>query len=181
MKGVVFTKLIEMMESNFGADMVDDVLDGCDLETDGAYTAVGTYDHNEMLSIVSELGRITHIPIGRLIFQFGHYFFGQFYTMMPAFFEEPQNSFQFLETINDHIHVEVRKLYPDAELPLILTQRDGPNTLIVTYKSKRPFSDFAEGLINGCIDFYKENVSIETRDQNKEDTYCRVFKLTREI
>ncbi len=46
MKGIVFTELIDMVEATFGEDMMDDVFDDCDLESGGAYTAVGTYDQS---------------------------------------------------------------------------------------------------------------------------------------
>jgi len=52
MKGIVFTELFDMVEDKFSPDMLDDVLDGCTLESGGAYTTVGTYDHKELLEIV---------------------------------------------------------------------------------------------------------------------------------
>ena len=45
MKGIVFTEFLEMVEDKFSADMVDDIIDDCDLASGGAYTAVGTYPH----------------------------------------------------------------------------------------------------------------------------------------
>ncbi len=45
MKGVVFTEFIEMVEDQFSADMVDDIIDDAQPPSGGAYTAVGTYDH----------------------------------------------------------------------------------------------------------------------------------------
>lgn len=177
MKGIVFTEFFDLIEEIFGADMLDDVLDECDLETNGAYTAVGTYDHKEFLQIIMVLSHKTNIPVTDLVKKYGHCLFFRFHDLMPEFFEKPQNSFEFLESVHDTIHVEVKKLYPDAHLPHFQTQRIDENTLEMTYTSQCPFADFAHGLIHGCIDFYKENIEINGQDQNQNHQFSRLFTL----
>ena len=169
-----------MVESVFNPDLMDDVLDECNLESGGAYTTVGTYDHTELLQIVTVLSKHTDIPVKDLVHKFGHHLFSRFYELMPHFFEEPKSAFQFLESVHDYIHVEVKKLYPDASLPSFSTEREGDSVLIMTYKSRCPFADFAGGLMTGCIDFYKETIDIQSEDHNSDDEYCRVFTLTRQ-
>lgn len=178
MKGIVFTELLDMVEQVFGEDLAEDVLDDCDLESEGAYTAVGTYDYKELLEIVSVLSKHTDIPVKDLVFKYGHYLFSRFHTLMPEFFEKPKTAFEFLESVHDYIHVEVKKLYPDASLPSFETHRENEQTLIMIYKSQCPFADFAHGLMQGCVDFYKENIVIEGEDQNSEGQFSRIFILT---
>ena len=55
MKGIVFTEFSTMVESLFGEDMLDDLLDATDPASGGAYTSVGTYNHNELVDMVVEL------------------------------------------------------------------------------------------------------------------------------
>lgn len=179
MKGIVFTELIEMVETTFGADIMDEVIDECDLESGGAYTTVCTYDHKELIEIVSKLSEKTDIPTKDLIVKYGHYLFFRFHKMMPQFFEEPKTTFDFLESVHGYIHVEVKKLYPDATLPNFKTDRKENTQLIMTYTSRCPFADFAEGLIQGCIEFYKENITFQTEDKNTKEEYSRVFTLTK--
>lgn len=179
MKGIVFTELMSMVESTFGMDVMDDVLDECTLDSGGAYTTVGTYDHNELLAIVSALSKETGISVKGLIHKYGHHLFFRFHDIMPMFFEKPTSAFEFLESVHSYIHVEVKKLYPDATLPEFETERINDNTLIMTYTSHCPFADFAEGLIHGCIDFYKEDIDISAQDQNTEEHFCRIFTLVR--
>ena len=179
MKGIVFTELFDMVEALFGADMVDDVLDECTLESGGAYTAVGTYDHQELLQIVGALSRRTNLPVKDLIHKYGYHLFFRFHEIMPMFFEKPQSAFEFLESVDGYIHVEVKKLYPDATLPQFETKRHGDDTLIMTYTSRCPFADFAEGLIHGCVDFYKEDIEILSEDHNTETAFSRVFSMQR--
>jgi hypothetical protein len=70
------------------------------------------------------------------------------------------NSFDFLESIEDHIHVEVRKLYPDAQLPSFETQRVDNNILKMKYSSERSMSDFALGLIEKTVEHYGEPIDV---------------------
>ncbi len=180
MKGIVFTELMTMVEDKFSPDLLDDVLDECNLKSGGAYTTVGTYDHTELLEIVRVLSEHTDIPVKGLVYTYGHHLFSRFHQMMPQFFEGPKTAFEFLESVHDYIHVEVKKLYPDAALPDFATERNGSNTLVMTYKSRCPFADFAEGLMQGCIDHYKESIAIQSVDKNTEGEYCRVFTLTKQ-
>jgi len=179
MKGIVFTELFEMVEGLFGADMIDDVLDDCTLESGGAYTAVGTYDHRELIEIVGALSKHTDIPFKDLVQKYGHHLFFRFHDLMPAFFEEPKSAFAFLESVHGYIHVEVKKLYPDAALPHFETTRNNDQGLTMIYKSQCPFADFAEGLMEGCIAFYKEDITITSEDRNTNDEYSRIFTLTK--
>ncbi|MFT4982342.1 MAG: hypothetical protein ACI9UR_002213, partial [Bacteroidia bacterium] len=41
MKGIVFTEFLELVEDKFGLEVVNQIIDGCELETDGVYTSVG--------------------------------------------------------------------------------------------------------------------------------------------
>lgn len=180
MKGVVFTELIDMVEATFGADMMDDVFDDCELKSGGAYTAVGTYDHTELLEIVGVLSKHSDIPVRDLVHKYGHHLFSRFHALMPQFFDGPKSAFEFLESVHGYIHVEVKKLYPDASLPSLKTERQGDNKLIMIYKSQCPFADFAHGLMQGCLDFYKETIAIEGEDKNTDGEFCRVFTLTKQ-
>lgn len=179
MKGIVFTELFEMIRDVFSEDLLDTVLDDCILETNGAYTTVGTYNHMELVEIVGQLSKHTNIPFKDLVKKYGHHLFFRFHEMMPIFFEKPQNTFEFLESVDGNIHVEVKKLYPDASLPNFKTERSKNDTLIMTYSSHCPFADFAEGLIEGCIEFYKEDISLQSEDFNAHNQFIRVFTLTK--
>lgn len=180
MKGIVFTEFLDMVAGLFDTNMVDDILDDCDLESGGAYTAIGTYDNGELVQIVSALSKRTNLPVKDLIHKYGYHLFFRFYEMMPDFFEAPKSAFEFLESVDGYIHVEVKKLYPDASLPHFETKRSGEDTLIMTYTSHCPFADFAEGLIYGCVDFYNETVDIQSEDKNTNEQFCRIFTLVKQ-
>lgn len=181
MKGIVFSELCEMVDHVFGPDMMDDVIDMCELESEGAYTAVGTYCHGEMIQLVTALSEKSGLPAQDLVFKYGEYLFTRFYEMKPQFFKDRPTSFDFLESVDGHIHVEVKKLYNDAELPEFSTQRPDDRTMIMTYRSKRPFADLAAGLIRGCVDHYKEDVTIDAVDNNEGEYFGRIFTLKKHV
>lgn len=178
MKGVVFTEFLEMVETKFGYDMVDHILNQSDLESGGIYTAVGTYDHKEMFTLLRHLSEKAQIGIPDLLHVYGRYLFRYFVANYSDFFTHQTNSFDFLESIETHIHVEVKKLYPDAELPRFVTNRPDNQTLIMIYHSNRKMADFAEGLISECMEFFGEPCDIQKEPLDEAGEQVR-FRLTK--
>src|SRR5262245_41617413 len=105
MKGIVFTEFLEMVEEKFSPDVVDRIVDGADLASGGVYTSVGTYDHKEMIRLVTCLSEETGIPSPALMKVFGEHLFGRFSTLYPAYFSGMDSSFSFLAKVEDYIHV----------------------------------------------------------------------------
>lgn len=160
MKGIVFTEFIEMVEQKFSTSLANRLIDESDLPSSGAYTAVGTYDHQELVSMVIKLSEISGLPIPVLIKTFGVYLFDRFYVLYPAFFQGVTSALDFLSSIEEIIHPEVLKLYPDAELPRFEIARPDSNTLIMTYYSERHFGDLAEGLIEACVEHFGDPLNL---------------------
>lgn len=181
MKGIVFTEFVEMIEKEFGIEMADDLLMQSDLPSGGAYTAVGNYDHQEMLKMVALLSQKTGLPAPDLARAFGKYLFQRFTTLYARFFENVSDAFDMLARIDSYIHMEVRKLYHDAELPRVLTETAPDGTLTLTYSSARPFADVAEGLIRGCVTHFGESVEITRRVDEPTDARHAIFVLRRTL
>lgn len=154
MKGVIFTEFLEMVETTLSPEIADRLLDECDLPSGGIYTAVGTYDHQEIVAMITKLSEITGISPPDLIKAFGNYLFPRFRTLYPGFFEGIDSALDFLSQIESVIHLQVLKLYPDAQLPRFEIQRPDHLTLVMTYYSDRHMGDLAEGLIEACIKHY---------------------------
>ena len=176
MKGIVFTELIEMVEQDLGIEIADRMISGADTENSGAYTAVGTYDHAELLRLVVSLSEETKIPVPNLVQSFGKYLFKRFRELHPQFFSGSTSAIDFLPLVESYIHVEVRKLYPDAELPSFDCETDG-NSMSMTYRSKRPFADLAEGLILACVEHFEDSLEVTRNDLGAQDGTEAVFTL----
>jgi len=168
MKGVVFTHFIKMVEEAHGFKTVDRIIEASDLPSGGSYTAVGTYDHTEIVQLVVNLSKETSTEVPDLLRGFGAYLFNQLATAYPKFVEGTSDPLDFLGRIEGYIHVEVRKLYPDAELPRFECERTSPKQLIMIYQSNRHFEDLCEGLIRGSLDFFKASATIERESLEDE-------------
>lgn len=178
MKGIVFTEFIEMVEQKFSPSVANRLLDECDLPSGGAYTAVGTYDYQELVSMVVKLAEISGLPAPVLIKAFGNYMFGRFHALYPVFFEGVTSAQDFLAKIEEIVHAEVLKLYPDAELPRFEITRPDSDTLIMTYYSERHFGDLAEGLIEACIGHFGKPLKL-TRENLDEAGQPVRFTISR--
>ena len=170
MKGVVFTEFMDMVEQRFSSDMLDDIIGDAQLPSGGAYTSVGTYPHGEMVALVSALSARSGAAVPDLLRAFGEYLFGRFVKGYPAFFIGQNDAFTFLAGIEDVIHAEVRKLYPDAELPRFEVEHHDERRLAIVYSSGRHFEDLAEGLIAGCVAHFGRPATLrrETIDEGEQ-------------
>jgi hypothetical protein len=166
MKGIVFTEFLVLVENEFGLEVVQQIIDECELDTEGIYTSVGTYSHKDMFKMVGKLSEIKGIPVPELLVVFGEYFFTTLKDKYPVFVEKP-NLFNFLNSIDEYIHPEVLKLYPDAELPRFDTEIKSDIEMILNYISSRKMSDLAIGLIKGAAKYFKEDVGVvKIREEN---------------
>ncbi len=178
MKGVVFSEFIDFVEETFSAEVVDDIIEVSDLPSGGAYTTVGTYDHRELLKLVAALSERSSIPIPVLVRSFGKHLFGRLTLAYPRFLDGIETSFEFLQRVENHIHVEVLKLYPDAELPHFECEASQPGRLSMIYRSQRPLADLAEGLMEGCAEHFSERIRIERENLADEPHSAVHFLLT---
>jgi hypothetical protein len=154
MKGVVFVELLAMAESAFGEAAVDAVLDSRPLSTGGAFTRVGNYPCSDLIAIVEGLSERADTPADELQRRFGHWMMAHFAAVYPQLMAAHDDALSMLEAIEGEVHVEVRKLYPEAELPRFETKRLGPRRLRMTYRSPRPLGAFCQGLIEACLDHF---------------------------
>ncbi|WP_415886465.1 heme NO-binding domain-containing protein [Neptuniibacter sp. QD37_6] len=168
MLGIVFTEFMEMVEEKFSADVLDEVLETPGLKSDGVYTSVGYYDHKDMVKMVVELSKQVDVPVDDLIEAFGQYLFGILISKYPTLKENISSALDFLETVDGTVHKQVKKLYPEAELPEFDCERIDQSTLNLHYRSKRPFSILALGLIKGCGDFFGDKLEVThtSREEN---------------
>lgn len=181
MKGVVFREFIDMVENIFGEEMVDDLITATDPASKGAYTSVGTYDHSELLNMVAELSRRTGLGQDVLVHDFGLHLARVFAKKFSGFFDSCEGTFDFLKRIDNHIHVEVKKLYPDAQLPKFTYTEISPYEFELKYESSRDFSHLAHGLIVGCMEHFHESFQIERQDVATSPDIQVIFKLRRFI
>lgn len=177
MKGLVFTTFYSHVEDRYGLDMLEDIIEDADLPNKGAYTSVGTYPFQDMVALVTALTKRTGKPLPALLEDFGYACFGHWVSYVPAHFNN-KDLFDILEGV-DHFHEhEVRKLYPDAELPSFKVQSRDARTLVMNYFSCKPLADLAVGVIKGAADHLGENIEVNYQSVGGAEPYVR-FQVSR--
>ncbi|QCX39916.1 hypothetical protein FF125_16265 [Aureibaculum algae] len=168
MKGIVFTEFLDLVEAKFGLEMVDKIINESDLESNGAYTAVGTYSFSEMLQLLQHLSENTGISKDDLLLVYAEHFFAVLAESYPGLIETYKDPIEMLASIENHIHIEVRKIYPDAELPTFEILERTDNSLIMIYKSSRAMHYFGLGLMNKTFEHFNSSATINL-EKIKED------------
>ena len=178
MKGIVFREFLAMVETKYGYSVVDEIIEKSNIKSKGAYTSVGTYPHEEMFKLVDQLSRILNVEPEKLFYAYGEYVFGSFLKAYPHLTISYTDAFDLLSHIEGTIHVEVLKLYPDAELPSLETRERTDHSMIMVYRSQRKMSDFAEGLIQATLDHFNEKAIVQ-KEILAEDRSEVLFSITK--
>ena len=180
MKGIVFTKFLEMVEQRYSADIVDDLIDalGADADADGSYTAVGYYAHHQFLTLVETLATKTGQSKHACCVEFGDYLIADLAKLFPDFFNGHPDVFSFLTLIGQVIEDEAKKLYPETNHPeLSVIEQDGTR-LVVNYALHRPLADMAEGKLLGSINHFVGGCD-GAREDKGTDGRAAVFTITK--
>jgi hypothetical protein len=170
MKGIVFTEFLDLVEDKFGLEMVDKIISSSNLESGGIYTSVGTYKFSEMLQLLQHLSTNTGTSIDDLLLVYAEHFFGVLENSYPGLLATYTDPIELLSSIENHIHIEVQKIYPDAELPTFEVIEKTKNSLIMIYKSSRAMHHFGLGLMNKTFEHFNTTASIVLEKLNDDGT-----------
>lgn len=146
MKGLVFTTFYDFCEEKVGADALDEIIEAADLPHAGGYTSVGTYPFQEMVALITAYVARCGQSMPFVMEQFGEFCFASWVKKFPHLFAE-RDLFDVLAGIDTFHESEVRKLYPDAELPSFKVVHRSANKLVLDYRSCKPLADLAVGVI----------------------------------
>ena len=178
MKGLVFTTFYDFCETNFSADLLDDIIAESGVPHDGAYTSVGTYPFEEMVALVTSATAVAGIGLRSLLERFGEHCFNKWVGYVPAHFQG-KDLFDVLASIDTFHEDEVRKLYPDAELPSFVVESRSARELTLCYFSCKPLADLATGVIIGASKHLRDPVDIHHRAVADGDRPHVRFTITR--
>lgn len=173
MKGIVFTEFLDMVEGQFGLDTVDEIIEASNLPSEGVYTSVGTYEFNEMVALLTSLHTKVKIPVDDLLQAFGHYLFSSLGKAHPEVIQSYTSPIGLLYSIEDHIHVHVQKLYPDAELPSFKILEKTDTSISMVYTSSRGLYRLALGLIEKCFEHFNTTSQVSFELLKEDGTEVR--------
>lgn len=161
MLGIIFTNLVEMIETTISYEMADEILEEANLSSDGIFTSVGHYPLEDVVEIVTLLSQKTEIPPDDLIFAFGKYLFVKLIEGHKHIVRPDADLFDLLAELDSNIHVEVLKLYPNATLPTFTVVKREKEMIDMIYQSPRQLETLASGLIHGGAEYFKTEVTVD--------------------
>ncbi|NAW57546.1 MULTISPECIES: heme NO-binding domain-containing protein [unclassified Vibrio] len=166
MKGIIFTEFMDLVEEKFGLEVLDTVLRMS--ANPGAYTSVGSYDHRELVRLIQNLSQVTGVSAEQLQQLFGRAAFDNLYLSLPSNVSTPHFSscFAFIRHVEEYIHLEVKKLYPDAKPPRFEFISESQSYMEFDYRSARCLAHVCFGLIKGCAAHFGERVDIVMTPQS---------------
>jgi hypothetical protein len=162
MKGVVFTEFIEFIEDQFGFETVDAMIEKSGQS--GVYTQAENYTFEELAALVIALSEILQTPLNTLLEAYGKHLFTKLVELYPNA-GKFTSSFDIIANVDKIIHPEVKKLYPDADLPSFNVKEKDENRMVLQYISDKPLHYFARGLMLGAAEHFNENLQIIVHEQ----------------
>ncbi|WP_108791249.1 heme NO-binding domain-containing protein [Erythrobacter sp. Alg231-14] len=160
MKGIIYAELVGFLDHKGGPSFTEEVLAGAELPHGGAFSRVSQYPWEQAVQVVTSASRISGADANDLCQEFGRFLFGRFTVLYTEIVNRYPTAETMLEHVEDHIHQEVKVLYPDAAPPTVTTRKDGDD-LVVEYQSHRPFAFIAAGLVQGCMSHFGDSRTME--------------------
>lgn len=157
MKGVIFNVVEEVLGEAFGPEMWDRAVDRAG--ADGAYTSLGNYPGGDLTKIVAAVSELANLSRDQVLAAAGRLGFKHLAGRHAELLAGATDWRGVLEQLDGIIHPEVRKIYPDAQVPMFEAQR-GDGTLVLEYRSHRQLCRLAEGLIQGLGDWYTTELDV---------------------
>lgn len=158
MKGIVFNLLEDFITEKAGAEKYEEILSSCELKTKEPFVGPGSYPDEDLLEIVGKTVQAMGITLPEALRAFGRFCFPKLAEKFPFFVTPYKHPKPFLMTVETVIHVEVKKLYKDAEPPTFSYEEPSPDILIMRYRSKRKLCFLMEGLLEGVADYYRSPI-----------------------
>ena len=182
MKGIVFVKFNDFIVEHWGEQFWDELMTAADLPSEGAFTSTLRYNDQELFTLFELIVEKKNISGKELQMLFGYWFFKAIYPHTPpsANAQDFQDVFKFLHGVQNMIHIEVNKLYPDVLLPEFIFIDETPTTLTFHYKSPRQLCFFCEGLVHGLAKHLSQKVEVsqpECQHEGNKRCLIKVVKL----
>lgn len=179
MRGVIFTEMIEFVEEALGFEIADKMIEKARLENGGAFSQGGNYPFTDMVKLLGALSEITGKKPNELLFIFGEYLFTVLVKLYGRDIRAAGSAIDFINSVEEYVHVEVKKLYPDADLPKFITEEIDEEHIVLVYQSEKKLESFAHGLITACGKYFNEplDVNFETISESPYQVKFLIKKL----
>ncbi|MDF2879377.1 MAG: chemotaxis protein, partial [Clostridia bacterium] len=166
MKGTVVSTWIKTCKKLYGEAVVQKAMLAVGWEQNKIFSPVENVDDNTVKNLIKILSEQINISTGELWKTIGKDNILAFHADFPSFFKQP-NMYSFLRSLFD-IHVVMTKKFAGAKPPLVSIDPISDTEALFTYRSKRGMFDYFFGLLEGCIEFFKEKVVVQELERTAD-------------
>lgn len=177
MKGIIFNLLEDFVTETWGDSAYDDLASQCDLETTEPFVGPGTYPDKDLVTLATAVAEKAALPLPDALRAFAAHSFPKLAKKYPVFLDSQPDARSFLRSVEGVIHVEVRKLFPEARTPRFLYEDASNGDLIMTYQSERNLYPVVEGFIEGVALHYQEGITVRREETELEGKVAHRFHL----
>ncbi|WP_027625406.1 heme NO-binding domain-containing protein [Clostridium lundense] len=159
MKGTVVSTWLRTCRKLYDDDTVSKAMESIGWDRNRIFTPIENVDDKSVKEVMGYIAKQKNIDIKNLWREIGKDNITAFHRDFPAFFEH-ENLYSFLKSMFD-VHVVMTKKFPGAKPPLVTIEPISNREAIFSYKSDRGMFDYFLGLLDGSINYFKENIDLE--------------------
>ena len=178
MKGIIFNLLEQFVVENWGAGAYEKILAKCPLTTREPFVGPRTYPDSDLLAIVGAVCGELGVTTQDALRAFGRFAFPRLAARHPDLVKGRVDPLALLLSVENVIHVEVRKLYPDAITPEFEFESLAAGSLVMRYRSRRRLCPLVVGLIEGVAEHFGTSIACEETACTSAGADACSFKLS---
>lgn len=177
MKGLFFTELLELIETDYGLAVVDQVIRTAVPTTDGVYTSMGVYDSKEFFGIIEALALEMNQPRSTFLRWFGRHFFRCLVDRHDRLLDNYPSAINAMQDVNSL--VRTTRIFPfDDQPPEAEFMAAGPAAWRLTIRARLPIQDMVMGALEACIACFDEPLEVSRNDVRAGDEITTRFDIT---
>ena len=174
MHGIVFAELRKFVESNLGPEAWPKLLQEAGLESK-VYLPVDEYPDEEVVALVGAATRITGWTPEAVLAAFGEFLAPDLLAMYRGIIKPDWTALDVIEHTESTIHKVVRLRNKGARPPQLISERVGPDEVVIIYGSQRRLCALAKGLAVGIGKAYHEALVVsESQCMHRGAETCRL-------
>jgi hypothetical protein len=153
MVDMILRELTDFLEPEIGSQAASEFLDRARRQPEG--------DLRQLVVALIPKGESSD---DELLRRFGRHLFPRLADLYPAVFEGLNSWRQLLLEIAPRVHAELLRLQPDAQFPSLECRPLEGGAVEVEYRSPRDLAPMAQGMLQGCLDYFGVAGSVSRQD-----------------
>jgi hypothetical protein len=171
MLGIVFTSLIDMLETEASPDFANEVMSQAKLSDVRNFHAVENYPYDDMQRIVEVLVERTGKSANALLHEIGRYLFFRLADEYQDLLAEKEGLLDLLTWVDSELDSRVKNVNPNATIPRFTVLSRTDTAMRLHYYSPQELHALAEGVMDAAAEFYDCDLEREIHQTKTPHTY----------